>query len=117
MIGEICDQVQTILEKKHTCQLDLEEEDEELPELQESAEYDWLLVDTAMDVSLGIAAALGPSYKEIFSRFERHIIKYASSSEATERSTSVGVLAHTIMYMEAGVTDFTPVCSSSFLPT
>lgn len=109
VIEEICAQIQMILRKQHTCQLDLEE-DEEQPDLQESAEYDWILIDTAMNVSIGLAAALGPAYRKLFILFEKHILRYASSSEATERSTAVGVLADTIKYMEEGCTEYTPVC-------
>ncbi|KAI5807953.1 armadillo-type protein [Peziza echinospora] len=106
VIEEICSQVQVILKKQHNCQLDLEEEEEEL-DIQESAEYDWHLIDTAMDLTLGMAAALGPAYSQIFSQFERQIIKYAGSTEHNERSTSVGIIADTIRYMEGGVTPFT----------
>lgn len=109
VIEEICAQVQIILRKQHICQLDIEEEEEEQPDLQESAEYDWILIDTAMDVSLGLAAALGPAYRELFTLFEKSILKYASSSESTERSTSVGVIADSVRYMEAGCSAFTPV--------
>lgn len=112
-VEDICAQIQIILRKQHTCQLDLEEEeDEEQPDLQESAEYDWILIDTAMDVSLGLAAALGPAYRELFTLFEKPILKYASSSESTERSTSVGVIADSIRYMEVGCTQYTPVSCS-----
>ncbi|RPB24422.1 ARM repeat-containing protein [Terfezia boudieri ATCC MYA-4762] len=108
-VEEICAQIQIILRKQHTCQLDLEEEEEEeQPDLQESAEYDWILIDTAMDVSLGLAAALGPAYRELFTLFEKPILKYASSSESTERNTSVGVIADSIRYMEASCTQYTP---------
>lgn len=111
IITELVDQVQVILKKQHTSQLDLEEE-EDMPDLQESAEYDWVLIDTAMDLTIGMAAALGPAYREIFGNFEKPIIRYASSSEATERSTTVGVIADTIRYMEGGVTNFTTVSLS-----
>ena len=107
VIEDICAQIQMILRKQHTCQLDLE--DEEQPDLQESAEYDWILIDTAMDVSLGLAAALGSAYRKVFILFEKQILRYASSSEATERSTAVGVLADTIRFMEEGCTEYTPV--------
>ncbi|KAF8471306.1 putative importin beta-4 subunit [Kalaharituber pfeilii] len=106
VLEELCTQVIIILKKQHTCQLDIEEE-EELPELQESAEYDWILIDTAMDVTLGLAAALGPAYHKLFPPFEKLIFKYASSSEATERSTAVGVIADSIRYMEGGISTYT----------
>lgn len=106
VVEEICAQIQIILRKQHTCQLDLEEEEEQ-PDLQESAEFDWILIDHAMDLSLGLAAALGPAYREIFTLFEKTILKYTSSSEANERSTAVGVIADSIRYMEGGCTQYT----------
>jgi hypothetical protein len=97
-----------ILEKKHPCQLDIDEED--MPELQESSEYDWLLIDTAMDVLLGLAMALGPNYSDVWKVTSQLLIKYASSTESIERSTAVGVIADSIKYMGAACTDYTEVC-------
>jgi len=104
---ELASQLVLILGKQHPSQLD--EEDEELPELHESSEYDWILVDSAMDVVLGLSKALGTQFGEIWKLVGTLLIKYASSSEAVERSTSVGVIADCIKYMEEGCTPHTSV--------
>jgi len=104
---ELASQLVLILKKQHPSQLD--EENEELPELHESSEYDWILVDSAMDVVLGLSKALGTQFGEIWKLVGTLLIKYASSSEAVERSTSVGVIADCIKYMEEGCTPHTPV--------
>jgi hypothetical protein len=107
IILELSSQLVLILQKQHVCQLD--SEDEEVPELNESSEYDWLLVDSAMDVAIGLAMALGPQFKEMWKLLGSTLIKYASSSEAVERSTSVGVIADCIKYMEEGCSEYTTV--------
>jgi hypothetical protein len=103
-----------VLTKQHPAQLDDLEEDEEL-DLQESSEYDWMLVDAAMDTLLGLAVALGPQYAKIWEIVAQHVLKYASSSEPRERSTSVGVIADSIKYMQNGVTPYTEKLMSLLL--
>lgn len=85
-----------------------------MPELEESSEYDWHLIDTTMDVILGLAMALGQQFGEMWEIVGSHLIKFSSSSEALERSTSVGVIADCIKYMEGGCTAKTDV--SDYLP-
>ncbi|RPA96616.1 ARM repeat-containing protein [Choiromyces venosus 120613-1] len=60
-----------------------------------------------MDVVLGLSKALGTQFGEIWKLVGTLLIKYASSSEAVERSTSVGVIADCIKYMEEGCTPYT----------
>lgn len=60
-----------------------------------------------MDVILGLATALGSDFAEMWKVFEKPILKFASSQEALERSTSVGVIAEAIKYMGNAVTPFT----------
>jgi hypothetical protein len=95
-----------VLSKQHPAQTE-DDEEEEMPELQESSEFDWMLIDSAMDVLLAMAVALGPQYSDVWKVVSKHLIKYASSSEPTERSTSVGVIAESIKHMEAAVTPYT----------
>lgn len=113
VILELATQLVLILKKQHPCQMD-DDDDEDLPELEESSEYDWHLIDTAMDVILGLAMALGTRFGEMWEMVGGHLIKFASSSEALERSTSVGVIADCIKYMEGGCSPRTDV-STSFL--
>ena len=61
-----------------------------------------------MDVISGLAAALGPSFGEIWKVFEKQVLRYASGGESLGRASACGVLAEIITGMEAGVTPFTP---------
>jgi NTP pyrophosphatase (non-canonical NTP hydrolase) len=81
--------------------------DEEDQELAESSEYDWLTVDTALDVVIGLSVALGPQFGELWKVFEKPVMKCASSQEAVERSTAVGVIAECTAAMGSAVTPFT----------
>ena len=74
---------------------------------EESAEYDWLVVDTALDCIIALAAALGPSFAQLFKVVEKPILRFASSSLSIERSTSVGTLAEVIRAMGSAVTPST----------
>jgi len=100
--------VASILTKSHPCQNDMGDEDDhdDLDE-EESSEYDWLVIDTALDVIIGIAKALGSQFGEIFKVYQKAITKFASSSTNYERSTAVGVIAECTRHMGAGVTPFT----------
>ncbi|KAI9818800.1 MAG: hypothetical protein M1827_007620 [Pycnora praestabilis] len=92
--------------KQHICQQDAGE-DEDFDGLEESSEYDWLVIDTALDVVSGMAVALGPTFGELWKIFEKPVIKYAGSSEAIERSTAVGVIAECTSGMGKAVTPYT----------
>lgn len=104
----------SIITKKHSCQLDFGDEDD-IEELEESSEYDWLIVDTALDTVIGLAMSLGETFGQLWKMFEKPIMKYASSSEAIERSTSVGVTAECIRGMKGEVTPFTTSLLKSLL--
>ncbi|KAI1801966.1 ARM repeat-containing protein [Daldinia bambusicola] len=106
MMEQIVTILGTIITRSHPCQLDLGEEDEQ-EEAQGSSEWDWLVVDTALDVLIGLACALGPQFAEVWKVFEKPIIKLLSSNEAIERSTAVGVVAECVAYMGTGVTPYT----------
>jgi hypothetical protein len=95
-----------ILTKRHPCQQDLGADEFE-DTLEESSEYDWLVVDTALDCVVALSAALGPAFGELWKVFEKIIVKYASSQEAAERCAAVGCIAECIGHMEGGVTPYT----------
>jgi hypothetical protein len=99
----------SIITKRHASQQDLGDEDAELDEtlLQESSEYDWLVIDTALDVLVGLSAALGQNFGELWKMFEKPVLKYVSSQEAVERSTAVGTLAECVGNMESACTPYT----------
>lgn len=92
--------------RKHPCQQDLGEEDD-LDDLEETSEYDWLVIDTALDAIIGLAVALGPTFGHLYKIFEKPIMKFASSSDSTERSTAVGVIAECIRGMGSAITPYT----------
>ena len=97
----------TLITRSHPCQQDLGDEDEE-QEVEGSSEYDWLVIDTALDVVVGLAVALGPSFAELWKIFEKPVMKFASSNENNERSVGVGVIAECAANMKDLVTPYTP---------
>ncbi|KAL9094883.1 MAG: hypothetical protein Q9165_002832 [Trypethelium subeluteriae] len=107
VVGQIKDQVLAVLNKVHPCQQDPGDEDELADALDESSEYDWLVIETAMEVVTCIAAALGGTFTQGWKEFEKPILKYASSQESTERSCAVGTIAECIGNMGAAVTPHT----------
>lgn len=104
-IKQIVDVLISILTKKHACQQE-EDEDEELVD-EEVSEYDWLVIETAMEVVSCLAAALGPNFGELWQVFDKPIIKYTSGQERLERSNAVGTVAECIGNMGSAVTPFT----------
>ena len=94
------------MQKKHICQQDMDGEDEEDLDV-ESSEYDWLVIETAMELITCLAAALGPDFGEMWQIFEKPVIKYTSGQEKVERSNSVGTIAECIGNMGSSVTPFT----------
>ncbi|KAI1840350.1 hypothetical protein JX265_000732 [Neoarthrinium moseri] len=96
----------TLITRSHPCQQDMGDE-EENQTAEGSSEWDWLVVDTALDVVIGLAAAFGGQFAEVWKIFEKPIVKLISSQEATERSTAVGVIAECTAYMGSAVTPYT----------
>jgi hypothetical protein len=96
----------SIITRSHPCQQDLGD-DEDLEMFQESSEYDWLVVDTALDVIIGLSNALGEQFIELWKVFEKPIVKFASSQENYERSTAIGVIAECTASMGSAVTPST----------
>ena len=105
VVSQITNQLVAIVTKKHPCQQDDVEEGDE--ELDESSEFDWLVIDTALDAIISLSGALGPSFAELWKVFEKPILKYASSQESVERSTAVGTIAECVGNMGESVTPYT----------
>lgn len=99
--------IASIITKAHPCQLDMGEEDEPADEEGESSEYDWLVIDTALDVVIGMSAALGENFGELWKVYQKAITKHASSQTNYERSTAVGVISECTKNMGHAVTPFT----------
>ncbi|KAI3324427.1 importin beta-4 [Xylariaceae sp. AK1471] len=107
MMEQIITVLGTITTRCHPCQQDLGDEDENQDNLQGSSEWDWLIIDTALDVLIGLAAALGSQFAEIWKVFQKPVLKFISSNEHIERSTAVGVVAECVAYMGSAVTPYT----------
>jgi hypothetical protein len=100
----------SIVTKSHPCQQDLgDDDDHETLEDEESSEYDWLVIDTALDVVIGLSTALGSQFSELWKIFQKPVMKFASSQTNFERSTAIGVIAECTASMGSGVTSFTSV--------
>ncbi|KAE8152306.1 armadillo-type protein [Aspergillus avenaceus] len=106
-LHNVIQMVTDIITKQHPCQIEFGPEEETLEAGEETSEFDWVVVDTGLDVVSGLAAALGQSFAELWKVFEKTILRYAGSTEALERSTAVGVLAECINGMGPSVTPFT----------
>lgn len=104
---EIVSTIGLLVTRSHPCQQDLGDEEEEPDVNAGSSEYDWLVVDTALDVVTGLAAALGSSFSELWKIFEKPIVKLASSTEDLHRSTAVGTIAEVIKYTGDAMTPYT----------
>src|SRR5271170_5461193 len=107
VLSKVVDTVAALVTKKHACQVDMTEDEVDLEDL-ETTEFEWLVVDSAMDVISGIAAALGPTFSELWKIFEKQVLRYASGAESLERASACGVLAEVITGMEGAVTPYTP---------
>ncbi|KAH7161717.1 armadillo-type protein [Dactylonectria macrodidyma] len=107
MLQEVVSVVGLIITRSHPCQQDLGDEEEEQEVDEGSSEYDWLVIDTALDVIVGLAAALGTAFAELWKIFEKPILRLASSTEDLHRSTAVGTIAEITKYTGEAVTPFT----------
>ncbi|KAK3705734.1 hypothetical protein LTR37_013177 [Vermiconidia calcicola] len=104
-----------VLQKQHPCQKDEDDFDEAEPLDEESAEYDWLIVETALEVVAALSTALGEQFGELWRIFETPIMKFASSQERFERSSAVGTIADCIESMGAASTPYTQKIMRVFL--
>ncbi|KAF2453736.1 armadillo-type protein [Lineolata rhizophorae] len=102
--------------KRHPCQQDLgDEADDELgagatgggeDPLDESSEYDWLVIETALDAVASLSFALGPSFAELWKALEKPALRHCSSTDANERSAAVGTVAECVGAMGEAVAPF-----------
>jgi hypothetical protein len=109
VVPEMTNLLLSIMTKRHPCQQDFGDEDDPIDEesLDESSEYDWFVIQTAMDTIAAMSVALGPSFGELWKVFEKPLFRYCSSTEAAERNSSVGSLAECIGGMAESVTPYT----------
>ena len=105
----------SLITKTHPCQQDFGEGEDEVGDLNESSENDWLVMDTSFDVMMGLAKALGVQFGELWKIFEKSLLQYASSSEHSERCAAVGTIAECIAGMGDGVTPYTTILLKTLL--
>jgi len=100
--------VTDLISKQHPCQQGFDDADPDDPNAEtETSELDWIVIDSALDVVAGLAAALGPSFTELWKIYEKPVMRFAAGSEAIERSTAVGVIAEMINGMGDTITPHT----------
>lgn len=104
-----------ILQNQHSCQKDEDDFDETEPLDQELAEYDWLIVETALEVIASLSKALGTQFAELWPAFQKPIIKFTSSQEKYERSSAVGTMGECVSNMGDGCTPYTKTMMAVFL--
>lgn len=107
MLQEFVTIIGLLITRSHPCQQDLGDEEEEQDVDAGSSEYDWLVIDTALDVLIGLSAALGGDFAELWKIFEKPILKLVSSTEDLQRSTAVGTIAEIIKYTGEAITPYT----------
>ena len=105
-IRQVIQVVTALITKKHPCQADFAEEELDLEDM-DSTELEWLVIDAAMDVISGLAAALGPSFSEVWKIFEKPVLRYASGAESLGRASACGVISEIIVGMGDAVTPIT----------
>ncbi|EEH47462.2 uncharacterized protein PADG_03546 [Paracoccidioides brasiliensis Pb18] len=107
VLNNIVTMVTTIITKQHPSQQDFSVDDDDRAALEELCEFDWVVIDTALDVISGLAIALGSSFLGLWPHFEQSVLQYAASSEPLERSTATGVIADIIFGLDDAITPFT----------
>ncbi len=107
VIQELVTILAQLLTRSHPSQQDEDEEDEGDTQTGESSEYDWLVIETALDVVSALAKAIGPAFGELWKIFDKPITKLAGGNESYERSAAVGTIASCTSSMGATVTPYT----------
>lgn len=106
-LDEVVNTVQTIVTKQHVSQMDFAGGEDDEDDLDELSEFDWVVIDTALDVVCGLAIALGSDFVPIWPEFEKTVLQFVGGSESLERATAVGVLAEVITGLGDSVTPYT----------
>lgn len=104
-VPKICKQILLVIQAKHPCQQDDDIEDDE--EAEEFSEYDWLVIETAMDCLVSVAKAIRGHFAPLWPKFEKAILKHVSSQESGERAAATGTVAECIRAMDKAVTPYT----------
>jgi hypothetical protein len=112
-LKDIVGELLLILQKKHASQ-DMDDLDEEYDKhadeedvIGDGAEYDEVLIDSAIDVIVQLAAALGGQFVPILQASFESIHAYCVSKSASERASGVGCFAEIVNGLREEVTPFT----------
>lgn len=108
-LDQIITQIGSILIKQHRSQAAMEDEVPEDGEddIEESSEYDAVLIDSAFDVVVQLAASLGTQFTPFFPGFISPIAKFCASNSGPERAAAIGAISEIINAMGAEVSQFT----------
>ena len=105
-LEQVTSALMLILQRNHPCQKD-EDDFDEAPMEGESAEYDWLVVETGLEVVAALSTALGDQFGELWQIFETPVMKFCSSQERFERCAAVGTVADCVESMGGACTPYT----------
>ncbi|CAB4443681.1 unnamed protein product [Rhizophagus irregularis] len=114
-VDPIAQNILSLYEKRALCQLDNDDEDELIDE-DEEAEYDALLISVASDFVAALALVLGPDFASYFKVYLPHITKYYKRSKpVSDRSMAIGCLGDSTIGLKSGISEFTEQLLSLYL--
>jgi len=106
-VDPIAQNILSLYEKKALCQLE-NDDDEELLDEDEEAEFDALLISTASDLVVALASVLGPGFASYFKVYLPHITKYYKKSKpVSDRSMAIGCIGESTVGLKSGISEFT----------
>ena len=114
-LEHITNVIVSLITKKHPCQQDYADGEDVPSDMNESSENDWLIIESAFDVIVGLAKVIGGQFGQLWKIFEKSVLQYASSSEHSERCAAVGTIAECIAGMQDGVTPHTTILLKTLL--
>ncbi|KAA8899902.1 hypothetical protein TRICI_006272 [Trichomonascus ciferrii] len=110
-LEQLCGELMMILNKTHPSQTmdddEYEYDGKQEEDNGESSEYDELLTDSATDVVVQLAAALGEKFSPVFNTFFPTLTKYCTSKSSTERASGVGAIAEVVNGLRPACTEWT----------
>jgi hypothetical protein len=107
---EICPILLKLFQREHLCQLQQDEDDEDLDgeDPQEVAEQDSLVISGACDLFGRISKALGNSFLPYIPQFYPEIRKYADENKpSSERATAIATFGELADFTKGSITEFT----------
>ncbi|KAG4304273.1 hypothetical protein PORY_002248 [Pneumocystis oryctolagi] len=117
VIQQLSEYILQILKKQHPCQLDEDmnslvnsnEENDDYVENEDNdiAEYDALLIESAIDVLVSISLVLEEEYSQPFGVFLPYIVKYYESETVSDRAMVISGLGEIIEGLKTGITPYT----------